>query len=173
MKLLAPNPENHCFGCGGANAQGMLLTFELDESSRRIVGRFRIPLRYEGARGLVHGGIVATLLDEAMGKLNQGGNMPAMTAELRVNYLRPVPVEQEIVVEAHQERRVGRNLLHLGEIRDLAGNVLARGEGRFVEVDPERIREAMAPGTALQASRTEKKNSPAGLSRAESIGERR
>jgi uncharacterized protein (TIGR00369 family) len=148
MKTLAPSPENHCFGCGGANAQGMLLTFELDEVSRRSVGRFRIPARYQGAEGLVHGGIIAILFDEAMGKLSHGDNRPAMTAELRVNYLLPVLVEQEIIVEAHQERRVGRNLLRVGEIRDLAGNVLARGEGRFVEVDPNRIREDIARRTA-------------------------
>jgi uncharacterized protein (TIGR00369 family) len=152
MKLLAPNPENHCFGCGGANEMGMLLTFELDEISRRSKGRFRIPARYQGAKGLVHGGIVATLLDEAMGKLNHGIGKPAMTAELRVNYLRPVPVEQEIIVEAHQERRIGRNFLHAGEIRDLAGNVLARGEGRFVEVDPDRIRGDVARRTPAPAA---------------------
>jgi uncharacterized protein (TIGR00369 family) len=154
MRLLAPNPGNYCFGCGGANALGMLLIFELDEVPRRIVGRFRIPARYQGAKGLVHGGIVATLLDEAMGKLNHGG-MPAMTAELRVKYLRPVPVEQEIVVEAHQERRIGHNLFRVAEICDLAGEVLARGEGRFVEVDAERIREAAARGSPLHTSSAE------------------
>lgn len=142
MRKLAPNPENFCFGCGGANPGGMLLAFELDEDARHSIGRFRIPARYQGAKGLVHGGIVATLLDEAMGKLNYGGKFPAMTAELRVNYLKPVPVEQEIIVEARQQRRIGRNLLHEAEIRDAAGNILARGEGRFVEVDPARIREA-------------------------------
>jgi uncharacterized protein (TIGR00369 family) len=150
MKILAPKPDNHCFGCGGGNAMGMLLTFELDEVSRRVVGRFRIPAQYQGARGILHGGIVATLLDEAMGKLNYGGGKPAMTAELHVNYLRPVPVEQEIIVEAYHQRRKGRNLLHSAEIRNVLGEVLARGEGRFVEVDAERIREAVARRNEMQ-----------------------
>jgi uncharacterized protein (TIGR00369 family) len=158
MKLLAPNPENYCFGCGGCNPAGMRLTFELDEAARRVVGRFRIPAQYQGARGILHGGIVATLLDEAMGKLNYGGGKPAMTAELHVNYLRPVPVEQEIIVEARHQRREGRNLLHSAEIRNALGEVLARGEGRFVEVDAERIREALARESGMQtgAAKAEK-----------------
>lgn len=142
MKLLEPKSDNSCFGCGAANAHGMLLTFELDEVARRVTGRFRIGPEYQGAHGLVHGGIIATVLDEAMGKLNHGGKMPAMTAELRVEYLRPVPIDQEIIVEAHHQRRDGRNLWHTGEIRNLAGEVLARSEGRFVEVDPDRVRAA-------------------------------
>jgi uncharacterized protein (TIGR00369 family) len=150
MKLLTPNPENHCFGCGGGNAHGMLLTFELDEVSRRTVGRFRIPAQYQGAKGILHGGIVATLLDEAMGKLNHGKGMPAMTAELRVTYRRPVPVGEEIIVEAHHQRRDGRNLFHAAEIRNLAGEVLARGEGRFVQIDPERIRKTAAVGKSAE-----------------------
>ena len=40
MVTLAPNPENRCFGCGGANESGMKLTFVQDNERRRIVGRF-------------------------------------------------------------------------------------------------------------------------------------
>jgi len=59
-----------------------------------------------------------------------------VTAELTVEYLKPVSVENEIVVEAHEEEHLkkGRNLFHVGEIRDAAGTVLARGRGRFVIV---------------------------------------
>jgi len=39
--LLKPNPENICFGCGGANARGMLLAFEQDDATQRIRGNFR------------------------------------------------------------------------------------------------------------------------------------
>jgi acyl-coenzyme A thioesterase PaaI-like protein len=65
---LAPNPANRCFGCGGANADGMKLTFVQDNEKRRIVGRFVLGERYQGGGGMGHGGIIATLLDEAMGR---------------------------------------------------------------------------------------------------------
>jgi acyl-CoA thioesterase FadM len=59
----------------------------------------------------------------------------AVTAELAVQYLKPVSVFEEIVVEGWEEaERSGRNLFHLGEIRNTAGDVLARGKARFVVI---------------------------------------
>jgi uncharacterized protein (TIGR00369 family) len=134
IERMEPKADNPCFGCGGANAHGMRLVFEKDDGRRRITGRFRIDAEYEGGAGFLHGGIIALLLDEAMGKLNQFHEVKAVTAELTVEYLRPVPVEEEITVEAEEVSREGRNLLHRGEILDAAGNVLARGRGRFVVI---------------------------------------
>jgi uncharacterized protein (TIGR00369 family) len=133
---LEPNPGNSCFGCGGANDSGMKLTFEQDNTQRKIVGRFVLGARYRGGGGVAHGGIIALLLDEAMGKVSRFRDVRAVTAELKVEYLKPVSVENEIVVEAHEEEHLqrGRNLFHVGEIRDAAGTVLARGRGRFVIV---------------------------------------
>ncbi|HKN62034.1 MAG TPA: PaaI family thioesterase [Candidatus Acidoferrales bacterium] len=131
---LEPKPTNACFGCGGANHRGMQLTFEQDDAARRIRGNFRLGPEYSGGLGFVHGGIIATLLDEAMGKVNRFRGLRALTAELTIEYLRPVPVEQDIVVEAREVDMKGRNLYHVGEIRNAQGDVLARGRGRFVDV---------------------------------------
>ena len=81
---------------------------------------------------MAHGGIIALLLDEAMGKACRFRGLRAVTAELSVEYLKPVSVENEIVVEAFEQEQRGRNLFHVGEIRNAAGEVLARGKGRFV-----------------------------------------
>lgn len=132
--MLSPNPTNKCFGCGGANDGGMKLSFEQDNGRRRIVGRFVLGERYQGGGGMAHGGIIATLLDEAMGKACRFREVRAVTAELSVEYLKPVNVQDEIVVEGWETEQKGRNLFHVGEIRNLAGDVLARGRGRFVVV---------------------------------------
>ena len=129
---LAPNPSNKCFGCGGANDGGMKLTFEQDNVNRRIVGRFVLGERYQGGAGFAHGGVIALLLDEAMGKVCRFRGVKAVTAELSVEYLKPVSVEKEIVVEGYEAELKGRNLFLVGEIRDSEGRVLARGKGRFV-----------------------------------------
>jgi len=129
---LAPNPSNKCFGCGGANDGGMKLTFEQDNVNRRIVGRFVLGERYQGGGGFEHGGVIALLLDEAMGKVCRFRGVKAVTAELSVEYLKPVSVEKEIVVEGYEAELKGRNLFLVGEIRDTEGRVLARGKGRFV-----------------------------------------
>ena len=131
---LEPNPSNKCFGCGGDNAGGMKLTFEQDNVRRRIVGRFVLGERYQGGGGFAHGGIIALLLDEAMGKVCRFRGVRAVTAELNVEYLKPVSVDKEIIVEGHEARQEGRNLFLVGEIRNEAGEVLARGQGRFVVI---------------------------------------
>jgi uncharacterized protein (TIGR00369 family) len=129
---LEPNPTNQCFGCGGANASGMKLTFDQDNVNRRIMGRFVLGERYQGGGGFAHGGIIALLLDEAMGKVCRFHDVRAVTAELTVEYLKPVKVESEIVVEGRETEMQGRNLFMTGEIRNESGDVLARAKGRFV-----------------------------------------
>jgi len=146
VKTLTPRAENHCFGCGAANGRGMQLTFEQDDERQRIVGRFRLGKDYEGGSGFLHGGIIATLIDEAMGKVNRFRETLAVTAELNVEYHRPVPVDALIVVEAFEARHEGRDLHHECEIRNEAGKLLARGRGRFVQVDPERYRTKLREG---------------------------
>ena len=133
---LEPNPTNKCFGCGGDNPGGMKLTFEQDNANRKIVGRFVLGERYQGGGGFAHGGIIAMLLDEAMGKVCRFREARAVTADLTVEYLKPVSVEQEIVVEGRETEQKGRNLFMAGEIRNEAGEILARGRARFVVIAP-------------------------------------
>jgi len=133
---LAPNPTNKCFGCGGDNSGGMRLTFEQDNTNRKIVGRFVLGERYQGGGGFAHGGIIATLLDEAMGKVCRFREARAVTAELMIEYLKPVSTAEEIIVEGHETEQKGRNLFMAGEIRNGAGEILARGRARFVVIAP-------------------------------------
>jgi uncharacterized protein (TIGR00369 family) len=138
MPTLTPNATNGCFVCGGANPHGMYLTFEQDDEARRIRGRFQLSSQYQGATGFIHGGVIATLLDEVMSKANRFRKARAVTAELSVEYLRPVCVGQDLLVEGWETDAKGRNLFLQGEIRDVAGNLLARGRGRFVDLDAPR-----------------------------------
>ena len=130
--VLAPNPENKCFGCGGSAEAGMFLTFEQDNVQRKIVGKFVMGPRYQGGGGMLHGGIIAMLMDEAMGKCCRFHNALAVTADMTIDYLRPIRVDQEIFVEAYETAQVGRNLFQMCEIRDVERKVLARGRARFV-----------------------------------------
>jgi uncharacterized protein (TIGR00369 family) len=140
--LLKPNPSNHCFGCGGGNDRGMQLTFEQDDAARRIRGSFRIGATYQGGSGMVHGGIIAMLLDEVMAKVSRFTKDRAVTGELSVKYLKPVPVDEDLVVEGWEVERRGRRIFREGEIRDASGVVLAKGRGHFIIIDPERFRPA-------------------------------
>jgi acyl-coenzyme A thioesterase PaaI-like protein len=132
---LDPNPTNHCFGCGAANPSGMKLPFTLDLDAYRTHGHFTLGANYAGGGGFAHGGIIAVVLDEAMGKLSRITDEKAVTAEMNIEYKKPVPVDKPIIVEGWQEEEKGRNRFRVAEIRDPQGNLLARGKARFVVVD--------------------------------------
>jgi len=120
----------------------MKLTFELDLDARRTHGSFILGPNYAGGGGFAHGGIIAVVLDEAMGKLSRLARESAVTAEMKLEYKKPVPIDKTIVVEGWQEEEKGRNRFRIAEIRDLQGNLLARGKGRFVTVRQSHFTEA-------------------------------
>jgi uncharacterized protein (TIGR00369 family) len=126
--------RNYCFGCGPHNTGGMHLKFKVEGDSPVVRGAFRMPVRFQGSRKVLHGGIVALLLDEAMGKFNRLDAIVAPTAELSVEYLRPVPVGRKILLAAWRVRQEGRNYWRECTIEDEFGKLLARGKGRFVKV---------------------------------------
>lgn len=144
MVLIPPNPTNVCFGCGGANDRGMKLTFEQDDAARKIIGRFRLGAEYQGAFGIIHGGVIAVVLDEVMGKVCRFRGVRAVTAEMNVEYLKPIWVDTDLVVEGYEEEMEGRNLHLIGEIRDTSGKILARSRGRFVMLGAKQKAEAGA-----------------------------
>jgi uncharacterized protein (TIGR00369 family) len=128
--------KNYCFACGKNNPNGMRLKFTYDEQRRRFVCRFRLGKRYTGPPGHAHGGIIATLLDEAMGKVNKLRNVVALTKEMTVEYLRPVPLNKPLRVEGREASVRGRRHINMAEILTEKGEVLARSRGTFIAIDP-------------------------------------
>jgi acyl-coenzyme A thioesterase PaaI-like protein len=74
-----------------------------------------------------------------MGTVCRFRDARAVTAEMNIQYLKPVRTDEEITVEAHETNAAGRNIFQVGEIRDAAGDVLARGTARFVIVAPKSV----------------------------------
>ena len=131
--------KNFCFACGQNNREGMRLKFAYDEERDRFVCRFRLGKRFTGPPGHCHGGIIATILDEAMGKVNKLRHVIALTSEITVNYLKPVPLNQPLRVESREVRVRGRQHVNMAEILNAKGEVLARSQGLFIAIDPKRM----------------------------------
>ncbi len=131
--------KNYCFACGKNNSEGMRLKFNYDEESNRFVCRFRLGKRYTGPPGHAHGGIIATILDEAMGKVNKLRQVIALTSRITVDYLKPVPLNTPLRVESREVRVSGREHINMAEIINLKGEVLARSRGLFVAIDPQKM----------------------------------
>ena len=131
--------KNFCFGCGTSNPDGMRLKFTYDEPRDCFVCRFRLGKRYTGPPGYCHGGIIATILDEAMGKVNKLRHVIALTSEITVNYLKPVPLHAPLTVESREVRVEGRKHTNEAFILNEKGEVLARSRGLFIAVDPHKM----------------------------------
>jgi uncharacterized protein (TIGR00369 family) len=131
--------KNYCFVCGKDNPDSMRLRFTYDEERGRFVCRFRLGKRYTGPPGHCHGGIIATILDEAMGKVNKLRNVIAVTSEMTVNYLKPVPLQRPLRVESREVKVKGRKHINMAEILNEKGEVLARSQGLFIAIDPQRM----------------------------------
>lgn len=136
---LAHGALNHCFGCGLENRSGLRLKF-FTAADGSIVCHPRLARRFAGPPGHAHGGIIATLLDEAMSKANRARGVVAMTRQMSVEYLRPVPLGARLTLKARHLNAHGRRHDCEAALENEAGQVLATATAVFVAVDPERFR---------------------------------
>jgi len=132
---FAHGAQNRCFGCGVANSFGLHLEFGM-ASDGSVVSHAQISDQYEGPPGYLHGGIIATLLDEAMSKANRARGVVAMTRQMQVEYLRPVPSGKPIRIEASVTRSEGRKHWSAAQILNSEGAILAQATGLFIAVRP-------------------------------------
>jgi uncharacterized protein (TIGR00369 family) len=130
---MAHRAQNRCFGCGQANVTGLRLEFLLAEDGT-VVCLPTIPDSFEGPAGYLHGGIIATLLDEAMSKSVRARGLTAMTRQMEVEYLRPVHSGAPIRLEGRLVRSEGRKHWSEARILNPRGHILAEAKGLFVEV---------------------------------------
>ncbi|MCP3974655.1 MAG: PaaI family thioesterase [bacterium] len=126
---------NECFGCGLGNPIGLHLdNFAVDSGS--ITARFRPRHHYSGFAGILHGGIIATLLDETMAwsaMLLEGTFV--VTANLDLKYRKPAPADAEYQVRGTVVERRGRRLRIQGEAL-VGATVIAQAAGLFLATEP-------------------------------------
>ena len=125
--------DDLCFVCGKNNAQGLRLAFTYPEPGRAQTS-CSIPEHFSGWQRMTHGGLLATLLDEAMAHACISGEGPAVTVELSVRFLKPVEVGQSVTIRGEVREVKGRVLEAQGEVLDAGGEAVARGSGRFLKV---------------------------------------
>lgn len=118
-----------CFACGPANEHGLRLEFR--EAPDGCSCDVSIPPHFQSYEGVVHGGIVATILDAAMIQSLRGQREDApVTCRLEVRYLREVPPGENITVNARRKGKRGRILLAEAELV-CSGDCYARARGAF------------------------------------------
>lgn len=132
--------DGHCFGCGPLNKEGLRLVFVPGPDGSSV--EFEVPERYQSWAGMAHGGIVALLLDEAVGWAAWHAGHPGVTGRLQVSYRRPLKLGEPIRIVGKVER-VRRTLVYANaymenrHVRDRIADATATLMTTDTRIDPE------------------------------------
>jgi uncharacterized protein (TIGR00369 family) len=130
-----------CFLCGKENDSGLKMEWKSDTENQRVIARVRVPDHFNGYPGVVHGGIVAAILDETAGRatlLEDDDNL-MVTLKLEITYRQPTPTEEELTVVGWPTRITSRRALVEGELFNQKGEITATCKAVVVR-PPEKIK---------------------------------
>ncbi len=125
--------DHMCFACSPQNPIGLHLKFTMENETCRAA--FTAGENHQGWDGFVHGGLLMTLLDEAMAQWLWRKEIRAMTAEMNVRFSLPVAIGQEIVVEAQGVKNHRRLYQLAARIILPDGRQAVRATAKFLSVD--------------------------------------
>jgi uncharacterized protein (TIGR00369 family) len=123
-----------CFVCGDKNPHGLRIRFFTDGDE--AVAECVADERFQGFKGIYHGGITATLLDEIMAKAVLAKMRYGMTVEMSVRFKAAIMVGQKLRLVGRITREHGRIYETEGEVIDADGKVLASATGKYLEAPP-------------------------------------
>ena len=121
-----------CFVCGQDNVIGLNLNFQSDGEVTRTT--WISDRRHEGYKGIVHGGLLAAVLDEVMIKAALAKDIRCVTASMEVKYKAPAEVGDELQFEGRITEQKGRIILTVGSVRNSKGVVVAQATGKYMTV---------------------------------------
>lgn len=131
--------DHFCFACGNRNPDGLRLQIEYPAPGRCRI-EFIPPRKFQGWQDILHGGIIATLLDEAFahafGGADRGAGQAAVTAEMTVRFKKPARIGRKVIVEGIVVEETGRVIECESVMRDEAGQDLASASGKLVKIKP-------------------------------------
>ncbi|HEY8171332.1 MAG TPA: PaaI family thioesterase [Candidatus Limnocylindria bacterium] len=126
--------DHHCFACGGSNPIGMRLRIEIGDGFAR--SSWTAGDDFVGWSDKIHGGIVATLLDEVMAWAPSSFDSWAVTAELTIRYRSPAAPGEELLATGRVVGRRRRIFDVRGEVVTADGRLIAEGSGRYLGASP-------------------------------------
>ncbi len=120
-----------CFICGRENPLGLKMRWVSDRRANEVRGQVVIPEHFNGYPGVVHGGILTAILDEAMARsvlIDGGFDDLLVTAKLEMVFRRPTPTATPVTAVARLVKRVGSRAIAEADLRLADGTVTARAE---------------------------------------------
>ncbi len=123
--------NQYCFVCGKHNPLGLKASLEVDTDAHSASCQLVIPAEYQGWEGMVHGGVIAALLDEVCAYAGMTIAQQIVTGELKTRYHKPVPVERLVRVSAKAGEPLRRTVTVEAQL-SLEGQVLASAQAKMV-----------------------------------------
>jgi len=134
--------EHYCFACGDLNPIGLHLRFERDRDE--VFAVYSPRLEDQGFPGMMHGGLLALLLDEAMGWAMYIDRVFAVTARMETRYRAAAGLGGPLEARARITRRAGRRIEVEARLLDESGVVLVESSGLFLRMSPQQEADALA-----------------------------
>jgi len=126
------NDDNGCFVCGKSNPIGLKLDFAVEGDE--YVTYFTPAKEHQGWVGIVHGGIVSTVLDEVMTRSVHVRGISAVTGEISVRFRKPTPVGKRLRFAGRVESENGRVISCSARATDEDGMPLAEATAKIIKV---------------------------------------
>jgi acyl-coenzyme A thioesterase PaaI-like protein len=129
-----PN-SRHCFVCGVDNPVGLKLRFYETEQGG-VAASFTAPAHFQGYPGVLHGGIIAALLDEVVGRAAMVGDHShfRLTAKLEIRYRKPVPIGEPLTLKGTVDRRRGHTVTAHAALYLPDGSLGAEAQGLLADL---------------------------------------
>ena len=129
-----------CFVCGVENAAGLRIKF-FDDGPSACRAELILGDQHQGYPGIAHGGIVATMLDEAAGRAAMSGHPERFmfTAKIEIRYRQQVPLHRPLTLIARIEKDRGRMATAAAEVRLEDGSIAAEATATLMEIPPDEL----------------------------------
>ena len=132
-RKLAVREDHWCFGCGRQNPIGLKLSFY--EDGEQVWAPWTPAREHQGYEGIVHGGLISTVLDEVMGWAIYVRQLWAVTGTMNVRFRKPVHVGEPLTARAWVESVTGRKVdVRAQLVRDSDSQILADATALFIRV---------------------------------------
>jgi uncharacterized protein (TIGR00369 family) len=125
--------DHYCFVCGEQNPSGLHLRFSLQDG--KVWTEFTPQKIHQGYKDIIHGGLISTLLDEAMVKAALMQGMPSVTAEITVRFKNPLKVGEKVIVEAVIEKTHKKIIETSAIVKKTDHTVIAEGQAKLLRQD--------------------------------------
>jgi uncharacterized protein (TIGR00369 family) len=112
-----------CFACGPKNPIGLKLKFDWD--GKEVKAKFTPGEYHQGWAGLVHGGIISCLLDEAMSYAALYSGVNSLTARMQTRFKRPLPIDEPLTVTGSVTKKTRRLVETKAELKLADGTLVA------------------------------------------------